>query len=166
MPELPWRLVPFTEAHGPAVCAWTYPAPYEAYGWPEWSAMQRETREFADPDLRRDQYAAAVDADGALVGYAQFFPLAGVIRLGLGLRPDLCGRGWGAAYAQLLAQEAERRAPGCEVDLEVLVNNVRAVKAYERAGFVITDTYERPAPDGTAPLVHCMVYRPERGTAE
>jgi ribosomal protein S18 acetylase RimI-like enzyme len=94
-----------------------------------------------------------------LCGYAQLFPLVGVTRLGLGLRPDLCGRGLGSAFVKLIAQEACNRQPANEIDLEVLIWNTRAIKAYERAGFHITDTYERNTPTGPD-IFHCMVFRP------
>ncbi|WP_430081299.1 GNAT family N-acetyltransferase [Paenibacillus ferrarius] len=226
--SLPWRLVPLTDAHCQELCAWRYPEPYHRYNWPDWATMLAEQREFADPDIRVAQYCGAVDEDGGLVGFAQFFPMTGVTRLGLGLRPDLCGQGrrggvreaggvsWrdkactgekaavevagdtpsdgpddgeapscgqdavnlgrraephepsgncavrdglGTRFVRLLVAEALRRAPhpAHEVDLEVFVWNERAIRAYERAGFTITDTYDKWTPEGSEP-VHCMVY--------
>ena len=97
--------------------------------------------------------------NGMLSGFVQFFPIVGVTRLGLGLRPDLCGKGGGIGtqFVQLLVQEAQRRTPRQEIDLEVLVWNERAIQTYERAGFTITDTYEKWTPTGMADF-HCMVY--------
>ncbi|UJF33594.1 GNAT family N-acetyltransferase [Paenibacillus hexagrammi] len=152
------KIVPFTEDHGIEVCTWIYPPPYETYNWPSWQAMLQHEFEFADPDIRRDQYAAIVDQDGKLSGFAQFFPLAGVTRLGLSLRPELCGQGHGAQFMGIIVQEAKRRAPGQEIDLEVLVSNERAIRTYERKGFVITDTYEKMTPEGWDAF-HCMVYQ-------
>lgn len=121
--------------------------------------MLREQAEFADPQIREEQYRAVVDENGILSGFVQFFPIVGVTRLGLGLRPDLCGKasGIGTQFVHLLVQEAQRRTPQQEIDLEVLVWNERAIQTYERAGFTITDTYERSTPTGLAAF-HCMVY--------
>lgn len=151
------------EAHAREVCGWRYPAPYELYNWPSWDELAAKGEEFADPELRRTQYASVIDADERLVGFAQWFPLSGddgvVVRLGLGLKPELCGlgRGLGAAFVQLLVREAQRRSPGCQVDLEVLVWNERAISTYRKAGFAVTDTYVRDTPSGPAEF-HCMVY--------
>ncbi|MBP1964050.1 GNAT family N-acetyltransferase [Paenibacillus aceris] len=141
------------------VCTWKYPSPYELYNWPSWDIMLREQTEFADPHIRAQQYRAVVDEKGGLSGFVQFFPMLGVTRLGLGLRPDLCGKGSGigAQFVRLLTREAVRRAPGQEIDLEVLAWNKRAIRTYERAGFTITDTYVKWTPTGTAEF-HCMVY--------
>ncbi|WP_314799918.1 GNAT family N-acetyltransferase [Paenibacillus roseipurpureus] len=121
--------------------------------------MVRDQSEFADLELRDAQYRGVIDADGTLTGFVQFFPIVGVTRLGLGLRPELCGSsgGLGSRFVQLLVAEAQRQAPHQEIDLEVLVWNERAIRAYQRAGFAITDTYEKWTPTGTAEF-HCMVY--------
>ncbi|MBD0381984.1 GNAT family N-acetyltransferase [Paenibacillus sedimenti] len=166
--SLQWRVVPLTESHGRELCSWNYPPPYDLYNWPAWETMQHEALEFADPLIRSKQYGAVVDEDDSLCGFVQFFPIVGVTRLGLGLRPDLSGhtekhgkgKGLGAAFVKLLVQEAKRRSPLNEIDLEVLVWNERAIRTYAKAGFVITDTYERQTPTGMATF-HCMVFSDE-----
>lgn len=158
--SLQWRIVPLTDSQCQELCTWNYLPPYDLYNWSPWETMLLEQLEFADPLIRTEQYRAVVDEEGQLSGFVQFFPLVGVTRLGLGLRPDLCGkgRGIGTQFVQLLVQEAQRRAPQQEIDLEVLVWNERAIHTYQRAGFFITDTYEKWMPTGMAPF-HCMVYR-------
>ncbi|WP_127572717.1 GNAT family N-acetyltransferase [Paenibacillus xylaniclasticus] len=139
------------------LCGWRYEPPFDLYGWPDWSRMKAEGIEFGDETIRRQQYMTAIDHEGHMIGFLQLFPMLGVTRLGLGLRPDLCGRGFGPAFANAAAEEALRQAPDNAVDLEVLTWNIRAIRAYQRAGFVIEDTYERPTPTGLAEF-HCMIY--------
>ncbi len=155
-----FTLRPLSETDGRQICGWRYEPPYDEYNWPEWERMAADGIEFADPAIRQEQYCAVYDEEAELCGFAQFFPLAGVTRLGLGLRPDLCGRGLGQAFVEAVVREAARRAPDNEIDLEVLVWNHRALKVYEKAGFVRTDTYERMTPAGMK-AVHCMVYMPD-----
>ncbi|MDR6554410.1 GNAT family N-acetyltransferase [Paenibacillus qinlingensis] len=160
---LPWYVVPLTETACQELCTWRYPAPYAIYNWPSWETMLDNQSEFADPLIRDEQYRGVVDINGTLLGFVQFFPIVGVTRLGLGLRPDLCGqggankRGLGTQFVQLLVAEAQRRSPEQEIDLEVLVWNERAIRAYQRAGFTMTDNYEKWTPTGPADF-HCMVY--------
>ncbi|NQX69252.1 GNAT family N-acetyltransferase [Paenibacillus alba] len=158
--RLPWSIVPLTDDHCKELCTWQYPAPYELYNWPSWDTMQQEQSEFADLLIRAEQYRGVIDEEGTLTGFAQFFPIVGVTRIGLGLRPDLCGKGagLGTQFVQLLIQEAQRRAPKQEIDLEVLVWNERAIQTYQRAGFMLTDTYDKWTPTGVSAF-HCMVYR-------
>lgn len=154
----PCRLVPMKEEHGPAICSWRYPPPYDLYNWHPWEQMLTSGEEFADPAIRQAQYHAVLDEEDKLCGFAQFFPMSGVTRLGLGMRPDWCGAGRGERFVRLIAEEARRLNPDHEIDLEVLIWNKRAIRAYEKAGFVITDTYERMTPTGMDTF-HCMVWK-------
>ncbi|GAK43329.1 hypothetical protein TCA2_5825 [Paenibacillus sp. TCA20] len=146
-----------SEEHAAEICTWQYEPPYNIYGWLPWEQMKALEIEFGDPKLRDTQYLSIVNDTGELYGFAQLFPLAGVTRLGLGLRPDLCGQGLGAPFVSSIVQEAAARQPQNEIDLEVLTWNKRAIRTYEKAGFAIHDTYERLTPEGPK-LFFCMVF--------
>ncbi|WP_028551308.1 GNAT family N-acetyltransferase [Paenibacillus sp. UNC451MF] len=152
------RIVPLTEEHCQDICTWKYPIPYDIYNWRDWELMVKDQEEFADAALREEQYRGVVDSDGTLVGFAQFFPLVGVTRLGLGMHPHLCGQGYGVDFVRAIVAEAKQKAPANEIDLEVLIWNIRAYRVYEKAGFTHTDTYERMTPTGMD-MFHCMVWK-------
>ncbi|WP_246042441.1 GNAT family N-acetyltransferase [Cohnella pontilimi] len=161
LPQRPrFRLTPMTEEDGRQVCGWLYPEPYDRYRWPAWEQMVRQRKEFADPDIRKAQYLAVRDERGELAGYVQLFALDRAIRLGLGLRPDLCDRGYGKEVTLLAVREAAKRRPWAEIDLEVETWNRRAIRVYEKAGFRAQDEYERQAGHG-AVRVLCMVWQGE-----
>ena len=151
------RLEPMTEQDGRAICHWRYPEPYHLFRWPAWEDMVKQEKEFGDPLIRDRQYLAA-RKDGQLVGYVQLFPMERTVRIGMGLRPDCCDRGWGTHLTRLVIQEASRRQPSAEVDLEVEKWNRRAIRTYEKAGFVVADQYDRRAVHGIV-SVYCMVHR-------
>lgn len=150
-----FRFTAMTEEDGAEIAEWRYPPPYDLYRWPSWEQMVAQGKEFGDPQIRAKQYTSIRDADGRLIGYAQFFPMVGVVRIGLGLRPECCDRGWGTAFTQAIAREAARRSPNSEIDLEVETWNKRAIRTYKRAGFVITDKYKRKASHKTV-TIYCM----------
>lgn len=149
--------VPMNIEHAESICSWRYPEPYHMYNWHNWVDMKTNGFEFGDAQIRLEQYTAVIDHHQRLIGFAQFFPMLGVTRLGIGLHPDHCNGGNGASFARTIAEEARRRTPENEIDLEVLTWNLRAYKAYIKAGFVHTDTYERPTPDGVKQF-HCMIF--------
>ena len=154
-----FALTPLTEEDGQFICDWRYPAPYELFRWPTWATMVEHGREFGDARIRREQYMAVRNVDNQeLIGYVQLFPMDRALRIGMGLRPDCCDRGWGTTVTTLVIQEAQRRNPGAEIDLEVEQWNKRAIRVYEKAGFIITDQYERRASHGTV-SVFCMVWQ-------
>lgn len=151
--------VTMREGHAEEICTWSYPPPYDIYGFLPWEQMKALEVEFGDPVIREQQYISILDDKESLWGFAQLFPMHEVTRIGLGMRPDWCGRGMGKRFMQTITREARRRRPCDEIDLEVMTWNERAIRAYEKAGFRITDTYERLTPKGTD-LFHCMVYEP------
>lgn len=156
-----FNIVPMEESHGADICTWRYDSPYDIYSWLPWEQMKALDVEFGNPVLRREQYVSLVDDEGTLTGFAQFFPLQGVTRLGVGMRPDLCGRGYGKQFVLAIVEEAKRRKPENEIDLEVLTWNSRAIQAYQKSGFVITDLYEKMTPGGISKPYYCMVFRPQ-----
>ncbi|WP_172257595.1 GNAT family N-acetyltransferase [Saccharibacillus deserti] len=152
-----FEIHPMTEREAESVCGWQYEFPYDIYGWMPWEEVKQLGIEFGDPELREQQYVTVYQSE-VLCGFAQLFPLGGTTRLGIGMRPDLCGRGTGPEFVRAVTAEALRRIPGQEIDLEVLTWNQRAIKAYCKAGFHITDLYERMTPGGMKPF-YCMVYQ-------
>jgi ribosomal-protein-alanine N-acetyltransferase len=159
-----YTLVLMTEAHAIAVSQWRYPPPYDAYNPEPWECVSAEGRELADAEIRSRQYRSVLLGD-ELYGYVQWFLLASeqgpsVVRLGLGKRPDACSRGRGADFVAFIARETSRRYPGWMLDLEVASGNVRAIRAYERAGFRIADAYELPHPRHGTSWTYNMIWTP------
>lgn len=154
-----FHIVPMEEAHGADICTWRYDSPYDIYSWLPWEQMKALDVEFGNPKLREEQYLSLLDDEGALAGFAQLFPLEGVTRLGIGMRPDLCGHGYGKEFVLTIVREALRRKPNNQIDLEVLTWNKRAIRAYQKSGFVITDLYEKMTPGGVSKPYYCMVFR-------
>lgn len=152
-----FHVVPMEPSHAENICEWNYKPPYNIYGWMPWEQMQALGIEFGDPVLRSQQYVSVVNDPGSLCGFAQLFPMEGVVRLGIGMRPDLCGHGLGHLFMEVIVQAALKRYPEREIDLEVLTWNQRAIRTYQKCGFTITDTYERRTPTGDRPF-YCMVY--------
>jgi [ribosomal protein S18]-alanine N-acetyltransferase len=157
-----------TEQHGKDICKWNYPAPYDIYNWPSWGVMVALEQQFADSEIREAQFAAVIrigeeNSDNELIGYGQYFPMRGVTRIGLGIRPDLCDQGLGQDFMKAILVEAMRRQPNQEIDLEVHTWNERAQKTYAKAGFIRTDEYERMTPTGMGRF-YCMVYQADKYT--
>ncbi|MFC3750658.1 GNAT family N-acetyltransferase [Paenibacillus sp. GCM10012306] len=152
-----FHVVPMETSHAEDICHWSYEPPYNIYGWMPWKQMEELGIEFGDPQLRSQQYVSVLNDEGDLCGFAQLFPMEGVVRLGVGMRPELCGHGMGQYFVRAIVQAAVRRYPEREVDLEVLTWNQRAIRTYQKSGFTITDTYERMTPTGSKPF-YCMVY--------
>ena len=138
MVNSPLHFAQLSQDDAEAIAEWRYPEPYSFY---DWTADPDDLRELLEPARRGDAYWAVRDEADELVGHFSFKPKGGAVEIGLGLRPDLTGRGLGASFlAAGLEFARERFAPERFV-LSVATFNERAITVYERAGFVRERVY-------------------------
>jgi RimJ/RimL family protein N-acetyltransferase len=102
---------------------WRYDPPYDFYDGD------------ADPVLNPERFYEALDEDGAFVGNFYFEEKGDALEIGLGLRPDLTGRGLGLEFFLAGLQFGRERFRPRRMILNVAAFNERAIKVYERAGF-------------------------------
>ena len=120
------------------ISAWRYEPPYDFYNG---DADPDDLAELLDPERRSGVYFSVLDDKESLVGFFQFENEGGTVDVGLGLRPDLTGRGFGERFVRSgLAFARERFSPG-RFTLSVTTSNVRAIRTYERAGFRRGEVY-------------------------
>jgi len=139
---------PFASADADAVASWRYPPPYDAYDASEDPSFEEGMR---DPARWGAVEFAVDDAEtGELVRFLELTAIQdqGLVEIGLGLRPDLTGRGFGSAYVRAAMAFARGRWHPSTFALDVFPWNERAIRAYERAGFERGEVYVRTFPDG------------------
>ena len=131
------------------VAGWRYDPPYSFY---DADQDPEDLEELLDADQRGGRYYSVTDDRGELVGFFYFGAEEGAgrreVTLGLGMRPDLTGRGMGRGFL-LAGLDFARRAFSPDVfRLSVATFNGRAIRAYERAGFVPGRTYPQETNGG------------------
>jgi ribosomal-protein-alanine N-acetyltransferase len=127
------RIGPLRQEDAEAIAEWHYPEPYSFY---DWTADPDDLHELLDAALRGDAYWAVRDEANELVGYFDFKPKdEQTVEIGLGLRPDLTGRGLGGSFLAAGLEFARTRFAPARFVLSVATFNDRAIKVYERAGF-------------------------------
>jgi ribosomal-protein-alanine N-acetyltransferase len=144
----------FTEADAEEIASWRYPAPYDAYDLTEDPPLESEMRE---SERWGATWFAADDAEtGTLAGFLELLAsesetAAGMrveVEVGLGLRPDLTGRGIGASFVEAALEFSSERWQPNAFALDVFPWNERAISCYERVGFQRGEEYVRTFPDG------------------
>ena len=110
---------------------WRYEAPYDFYDGDQ------------EPVLNPERFFAALGEDGTLVGYYYFEEKSAGLEIGLGLRPDLTGRGLGGEFLEHGLEFARRSLGATKIILNVAAFNERAIKVYEQAGFRETGRHVR-----------------------
>ena len=126
-----WHVEPVDDAALDELATWRYEPPYDFYDGD------------LEPPNNPERYAVAREADGAIAGFYYFEPKGDVLEYGLGLRPDLTGRGLGLEFFRAgLELGRERHSPRL-IRLYVAAFNTRAIAVYERAGFRETGRHMR-----------------------
>lgn len=126
-----------TEDEAEAIISWRYPGEYSFYD------MERDVEDMAElraAHVREAKYFSALQ-DSELVGFFELDVDGEVVELGLGLRPDLIGKGVGAAFLEAGLDFARRRFGPQRFRLRVAAFNRRAIEVYERAGFAVEREY-------------------------
>ena len=126
-----------TAADARAIAGWRYPGEYAFY---DADADPADLAELLDPVEWGTRYFAA-DAADELVGHVVVKLDSGVAEIGLGLRPDLTGRGLGGEFVAAALRFAHEALGATSYALAVAAFNRRAVAVYERAGFRETERY-------------------------
>lgn len=145
-----FTFTPITEADVQAIQSWHYEGPYAVY---DLSAdPEDDPSEMLD---RRSPYFAVRDEQGTLVGYFGFGTCAqpwnhdeprlyndeGILDVGLGMRPDLTGKGMGLAFVNAGLAFAKEQFTPETFRLYVLTFNERAIAVYEHGGFERVRTF-------------------------
>ena len=125
------RIEPLTEKHAAAIAEWRYEFPYE---WYDTASDPRRIELFANP-ARRDGLRAVIGDEGDLVGFFNFVREGNEVRIGLGIRPDLTGRGLAQPFIRAGLEYARQEWDPKTFRLWVAGWNERALRAYRRAGF-------------------------------
>jgi RimJ/RimL family protein N-acetyltransferase len=136
---------------------WRYEPPYDIYDLDPDDA-QEMVRYFMDPEV--NCYGVR-DATGSLVAYCTFGPDGQVpggdygaeaLDIGLGVRPDLTGRGQGLTYVNAVIAFAQSRFAPTALRVTIAEFNRRAQRVWEKVGFQRRQRFER-AGDGFPFLV-------------
>jgi RimJ/RimL family protein N-acetyltransferase len=104
------------------------------------AAYDARTARRAESETSEDNVSFVVDVDGAAVGSASLFNfdlLARHAEAGISLLPQARGRGIGTAAIGLLVEFGFVRRNLRRIHLQAIASNAAAIRAYEKAGFVI-----------------------------
>ncbi len=134
---------PMNEADAHTIKTWRYEGPYAVYN------IDNDPNSLAELLDQRSPYYAVRNEQGELIGFFVFGTSAQVgnvgipglysenntITIGLGMRPDLTGKGLGLAFVNAGLDFAREQFKPDYFRLFVLAFNEHAIRVYERAGF-------------------------------
>lgn len=138
-----YTFVPLRWRDALAAGRWHYPGEYAYYDFGLLGMLGIALAEQLLRLIGRGVYYSVLDERHRLVGLFTFERAGEVVTIGLGLRPDLTGRGLGLAFVEAGLAFARARFRPARFRLDVAAFNQRAYKVYERAGFRAVRTFER-----------------------
>lgn len=118
---------------------WRYPPPYDFYNLDQ---DEDDRVAFLDPNNWPGKYYAVVHQHYGLTGFYAFEFVNKDVTLGLGMHPNLTGQGLGVAFVTAGINVAKTHYQACRIELSVANFNQRAIRVYERCGFVAEDSYK------------------------
>lgn len=131
---------------------WHYSDMYSFYD------MQNDPEDFEEiitPRLRANKYYQILDDKDELVGYFCLERLSEEkVEVGLGLRPDLTGRGLGLNFVKEIEAFIQNNFNYELMILSVASFNKRAIKVYQRAGFKIDGSKLQKSNDGVYEFIN------------
>ncbi|MGN7356266.1 GNAT family N-acetyltransferase [Paenibacillus sp. SAF-054] len=144
------------------IAEWIYPEPYSLY------SMDGSEEDIAE--LMNGDYVSCRDEEGLIIGFycsgisarvpggyeAGIYHNDKQVDMGLGMKPELTGQGQGARFVEDGIKYMQAAFPGKGIRLVVATFNVRAIRAYEKAGFVQTCTFPSHVNGASVEFV-CMI---------
>ncbi len=149
-----YHFAPLNADHARAILRWKYDGPYALYNYDKYSDFMLESSRwgstlfvaldeanvlvgeltigFLDPNF---EWVSQPDMDAGQLDNS-------ILWIGFGMRPDLTGCGLGLSFVNACVDFSVQTArdryryPGEYIGLGVYLFNRRAIKVYERAGFV------------------------------
>lgn len=153
-----YHIQPMTIEHARQISTWTYPGGYALYSF----QPDRETLD----ELMGGEYFSCTEGDGSLAGYfcygaaaripaveADAYP-EGFLDIGLGMAPQLCGKGRGVDFLTAGMDYGRAAFPPASFRLTVAAFNERAISVYRKLEFCISSTLTHKISQDSFYLMH------------
>lgn len=125
-----------TEEYAKDICSWKYEGEYSIYNLPSFAESMKKGYGITKKE-NKDNYLCYLDNNKVIFYVNMKKMFHNKIFMGIGLRPEYCGKGKGIYFLEDSIKEIKNRFPGYTIYLEVRSFNKRAIKVYEKVGFVI-----------------------------
>ena len=120
------------------IAAWHYEPPYDFY---DWDRDPEDLAELLNPQSWQETYYSVFNQENELVGLFGYKRDSQTVEVGLGLRPDLTGKGLGRSFLNAGLTFGQEHFSVEMWSLSVATFNTRAIHLYEHIGFTPLNTF-------------------------
>lgn len=117
---------------------WHYDGEYSFY---DMAADKEDLEEFINPEKRGSNVFSVIDTEELIGYFTASKEKEYIIDIGLGLRPDLTGKGIGLHFLKTVMEFVNSEYKPKKITLSVAFFNQRAVKVYRKIGFTESHIY-------------------------
>lgn len=136
-----WVIQPLTQSHALEIAnAWKYEGIYSFY---DMTADVEDYEEFVDEERRNQNDHYEVLESHEVIGFFCVFQENTSIEIGLGMRPDVCGKGKGKRFVEQILEFIGRAYSFDQLVVNVASFNQRAIKVYRACGFEDSEITQR-----------------------
>jgi ribosomal-protein-alanine N-acetyltransferase len=136
---------PMGEAEAREVAGWHYDPPYTFY---DWASDGDDLALLLNAKSRKGRFFSVFEEEDELAGFFEYQVEGDTVVVGLGLRPEMTGHGFGAEFVEQGLEFARETFGPKEFRLAVAAFNARAIRVYERVGFTRGRTYDHETNGG------------------
>lgn len=135
-----YQVTEVTDEMAHEIVGWKYEGEYAVYNMPSWDECEKLNWAIVSNEKRQNRYHAILK-EGEFLGYFDIMERDGFVELGVGIKPELCGQHNGEMFMELALAKIEEKYSSIMVQLKVRPFNARAIKCYEKVGFIIVASY-------------------------
>ncbi len=117
------------------ILTWKYDGIYSFYD----NSIQKEKIEWIESFIDSDDNFSIYNEQNELVGNCSFYYIEEFFCLGVQMKPELTGKGFGTEFVRAIINFGKKKYNLSYIDLTVAKFNKRAIKVYEKVGFKIIE---------------------------
>ncbi len=119
------------------ILTWKYDGKYSFYD----NDIQKEKMEWIESFVDSDDNFSIYNDSNKLVGNCSFYYIEEFFCVGLQMRPELTGKGFGVEFAKSIIDFGREKYKFNYIDLIVAKFNNRAIKVYDKLGFKVIEEF-------------------------
>lgn len=159
-----FRFRQLEKEHALAILNWRYTSPYDYYNF-DTNTIQGDLHYLLDS---KNAFYAILNLQGDLEGYCSFGSDGQVpggdysssskaLDIGMGIRPDLVGRGRGKQYAQAVVRYGAKQYRVQQLRVTIAEFNKRAQRVWEQLGFEQVEKFVKIGSEEEFVIMACAV---------
>lgn len=121
---------------------WTYEGIYSFYD----NNIQPDKIDSLTQSIHSDRAFSVIDGEGNLAGNCEFYNVQEdeneILVVGLQMKPSLTGQGHGSEFSKAIIEQGRQLFNYDHLELAVAEFNKRAIRTYEKGGFVKRGEFE------------------------